>query len=441
MLDARLDMMAGTRHSMRKQLGSVAALLLLISTTSAVGELAAIHANQLPQETAVLAALDDAQQLEPYSSSWSSSWKYAISKDEVAARLGRDLGFLKTAVKAHPHNVELLLLTGLVARYAYNLDVPESYDATMEALKEAVTLAPNDVRGAWFRASFVCQTDKPGLGAEEFLAIEASRPWEQLPIGFWDDYMLCAEVVNMPAHVLRAADHLRKLHAPDSEIRGELTGMARKRFDAVDVTREYEPKEAWYSTKQGENWEFTGTGCGLRIRVHGDWQVKQIGMSKGACVALFETGPYQATSGKLSPSILILVKRPEENQSVEDFLGKIASPEKYKSEPDSEIACPFPGCLARKITQAGAYGKNGDQRGRVVAFERDSPEFPGLDFETPNPPPTQDAKEGANYYRPNQVLQRMPGKLYYIVLLDVAASIEEPALKDFDFLLKNLKVE
>jgi hypothetical protein len=45
------------------------------------------------------------------------------------------------------------------------------------------------------------------------------------------------------------------------------------------------------------------------------------------------------------------------------------------------------------------------------------------------------------YYRPNQIQQRISGKLYYLVLLDTAASIEEPALKDFDFFLKNLTVE
>jgi hypothetical protein len=35
----------------------------------------------------------------------------------------------------------------------------------------------------------------------------------------------------------------------------------------------------------------------------------------------------------------------------------------------------------------------------------------------------------------------MPGKLYYLVMLDTAASIEEPAMKDFDFFLENLTVE
>jgi hypothetical protein len=45
------------------------------------------------------------------------------------------------------------------------------------------------------------------------------------------------------------------------------------------------------------------------------------------------------------------------------------------------------------------------------------------------------------YYRPSQTNQRIPGKLYYLVLLDVAASIEEPALKDYEFFLQNMIVE
>jgi hypothetical protein len=76
-----------------------------------------------------------------------------------------------------------------------------------------------------------------------------------------------------------------------------------------------------------------------------------------------------------------------------------------------------------------------------VIFERDEPEFPGLIFESPQGPPQPKAGAGPVAYHPSQIQQRIPGKLYYVVLLDTAASIEEPALKDFDFFLQNLTVE
>jgi hypothetical protein len=94
-----------------------------------------------------------------------------------------------------------------------------------------------------------------------------------------------------------------------------------------------------------------------------------------------------------------------------------------------------------KGSQPEMYGKDGDGHGRIVAFERDQPEYPGLIFESPAEFPKQDAKPGTQVFRPNQVQQRIPGKLYYLVMLDTAASIEAPAMKDFDFFLQNLTVE
>ena len=161
-----------------------------------------------------MSAYDDAKQLEAYSSSWSMKWRYVIPKDEVAARLSKDLAFLNASLKEHPRNVELLLLAGLVAHYAYNVDVPETYGTTLEVLKEATALAPSDMRGSWFHASFVCQTNEPGPGANEFLSIEAGHTWDQLSIGSWRNYMECMHVVSMPMHVLRAGKYLDRLHAP-----------------------------------------------------------------------------------------------------------------------------------------------------------------------------------------------------------------------------------
>ena len=76
-----------------------------------------------------------------------------------------------------------------------------------------------------------------------------------------------------------------------------------------------------------------------------------------------------------------------------------------------------------------------------MVFERDQPESPGLIFEAPLEIPKSEGGEGVKYYRPSQIQQRIPGKLYYLVMLDTAASIEGPAMKDFDFFLDNLTME
>jgi hypothetical protein len=424
----------------RKLSALVFVSLFFLLAQYAKADIAAIHADRLPQETAILAALDDAAQLEPYSHTWSNKWSFEIPKEEVATRLGKDLGFLTIALKSHPDNAELLLLTGLVARYAYNLDVEGSYDIALNVLGQAQKLISFDIRAPWFRATLLCQTMKPKAGAEEFLSIENSHALDQLPAAFWDDYMECASVTNMPAHILRAAYHLEKLHVPDSAMRTFLIGTAHKNFDAFDPQKKYEPKEVWEVANAGENIEFTSTMCGLKLRAHGNWEVNQIGQTKdGGCIAYFSSDSYKGTVHDLHPSILVLVQQPKENEKLTAFSNKYEKDGAF--EPFAPAHCPAAACIAMKGVQPKMYKKDGDGHGRIVVFERDQPDFPGLIFETPREIPKAEDKEGLRYFRPNQTQQRIPGKLYYLVMLDTAASIEEPAMKDFDFFLENLTVE
>ena len=424
---------------MRKIAALLFASLLSLSTPCAFADVAAIHADKLPQETAVLAALDDVKQLEPYSHSWTNKWQYPIAKEEVATRLGKDLGFLTLALKSHPDNAELLLLTGLVARFAYNLDAPGSYETALKALGQAQKLTPSDIRAPWFHATLLCQTAKPTTGAERMLDIENSYAWDQLPTAFWDDYMECATVANMPAHFLRALDHSEKLHAPSLEARDVIADATRKRYEIFDPQREYQPKEVWQAVKVGDDPEFTNTTCGVRLRARGDWHIERLEVTKGSCVAQFRTGPYKATVSERTPNVLLLVQQPKENETLQEFSKKFLNDGTF--EPFTSVRCPSATCIAMKGVQPGMYKEDGDGHGRIVVFERDQPEFPGLIFEAPQEIPKSDGGEGVKYYRPNQIQQRMPGKLYYLVLLDVAASIEEPAMKDFDFFLENLTVE
>jgi hypothetical protein len=415
------------------------AVFLSLMTPYAFADVAAIHTDRLPQETAVLAALDDAKQLEPYSHSYTFPWKYPIAKEDVTARLGKDLGFLTIALKSHPENAELLLLTGLVARYAYNLDVPNSHETAISVLEQAQKLAPSDVRAPWFHATLLCQTNQSKAGAEEMLGIEDSHAWDQLPAAFWNDYLECATIANIPAHVLRAADHLEKLHAPSTEVRTAVTEATRKRYDAFDPKKEYDPKEVWQGANSGENTEFTSTTCGVRLRAHSDWTISRLEVTKGSCVALFRTGPYKATVNARTPNVLLLVQQPKENETLQEFSKKFLKDGTF--EPFTPTRCPAVTCIAMKGVQPGMYKEDGDGHGRIVIFERDQPEFPGLIFEVPLSLPKSDAKEGTHAYHPGQIQQRIPGMLYYVVLLDTAASIEEAAMKDFDFFLANLTVE
>ncbi len=415
------------------------ALLFFLFTPRSFADIAAIHADELPQETAVLAALDDAKQMEPYSSTWTSNWQYEVKKEEVASRLAKDLGFLKLAIKAHPDNVELLLLTGLVARYAYNVDVDGSYDDTMEVLGQAQKLVPSDVRAPWFRATLECQTMELKAGADEFLAIESGHDWKSLPESFWHDYINCATIANLPAHALRAVSHLVALHPGSQDDYSTAVDIAHNRVIPYDPNKKYEPKDVWSGGSAGDESIFTSTLCGVRLHAHGNWEIDQLGMGNGSCIADFSTGPYKATKGDLRPSVLLLVQQPKQGESLQSYAAKFVK--NGIASPDLALHCPASDCIALKVIDPGMYSKNGDGHGRIVVFERDQPEFPGLIFESAAAFPKPDNSVGAKYYRPTERQGRVPGKLYYLVLLDAAASIEEPALKDFDFFLQTLTVE
>ncbi len=230
------------------------------------------------------------------------------------------------------------------------------------------------------------------------------------------------------------------LHAADSKMRVELVDIARKRFDAFDLKKTYDPKEVWHGTKTGEDIVLTGTSCGLRMHVRGDWKIKNLALEKGECAAYFGSGYYHAVSRNLGPGVIAVVKQPANNETLQDIFKKyITKADTYTTFTPSK--CPVTSCTGMIATLKNMYGVDGDGKVTMVAFERVQPEFPRLIFEAPLELPKPDGGEGVKYYRPNQTQQRMPGKLYYLIMLDAAASIEEPAMKDFNFFLENLTVE
>ena len=70
--------------------------------------------------------------------------------------------------------------------------------------------------------------------------------------------------------------------------------------------------------------------------------------------------------------------------------------------------CPAQTCIALKGVQPGAYKGDGDGRPRLVFFERDEPEFPGLIFESPLELPKPESASGPAYYHPAKSSSAFP---------------------------------
>jgi hypothetical protein len=425
---------------MIRQARWTAIFLSLSLPAAAHAQISALERDKLPQSGPVLAALDDAAKLEPYTDRFQDRWNFPVSKQEAATRLGQDLAALQTAVKANPDNEELRLAAGLVAHYAYNIDVPDSDTAAIDQLAAAQKLAPPaDFRPAWFQADFYCQTLKTEEGANGFLALEAAHPWKDLPASFWRDYEHCAAITNMPAHLLRAADHLAQLGPaiPDDQL---YAGIGHGRFADVNLKKSYPAEESWSGARSDNDIVLTSTACGVQFHIKASWHTDRLELDKGSCVAFFNTGPYSAPGGPLHPGILVLVQRPQGSETLDEYAQRFTKKGAFTPMPVPH--CPAAQCSGLQGVQPGVYGKDGDSHPRVVVFERDEPPDPGLALESPTGPPTpQTSGQGVEYLRPTERLHRMAGKLFYLVTLDTASSIEAGAADDFDYFLAHLQVE
>jgi hypothetical protein len=411
-------------------------VLLSAVCVPALADVAAIHRDRLPQTAPVLAALDDARAMEPYTDRWNDKWQFPVAKADVAARLGVDFASLQAAVKDNPANEELLLLAGLVAHYGYNVDVEHTDDAVLSDLQAAGKLDASDFRVPWFHADFMCQTTKPSTGAEEFLSIEGAHPWRDLPPAFWRNYEHCAAVTNMPAHLLRAADYLAQLTPPTDDDRFYAV-IGNSRFTAVDLQKDYDSTSSWFGSRDGDEIILDSTACGVRFHAKAAWTADRLELQKGSCVAVFSTGPYTAPSGLLHPEILLMVQRPTGSETLADYAHRFTTKGTFSPMPVPH--CPATDCLAMQGDEPGVYGTDGDSHPHIVVFERDEPPNPGLLLESPADPPQ--GGQGLRYLRPDRMLHRMPGKLYYVIALDTAASIETGAIGDLDYFLAHFQVE
>lgn len=416
----------------------VLALIVLLSFMPAVAGLKDIHTDKLPQDKAVLQAYGNLLAIEEMVHDWSPEWHYSTPKEQVLAKVEASLAALKTALHAAPDNVELLLLTGLVAHYAYNIDVPDTYDLAMGSFEKAHTLAPEDYRAEWFTGTHQCHTTHVEAGMEKLLEVERLLGTRVPPFSFWDDYIFCASVTTMPAHVLRAADRVKRSGPPPSAMRDFLVGGAQKRFTTPDPASTYTAKEVWGSKQLSSGaLVLINSLCGFSVVSQGDWKLGLPDEKKGTCVIQLQTGPFTGRDGDVYPYVIVVVRQPKPGETLEQFAsthatGAFARP--------GTFTCPTEGCLTFESVKPAGYKAEGDAHFIVTVFKRAAPEFPGLLFEEPSGP--QPPKDGqAHVFHPGERLRRLEGTLYYLVGIDTASSVLSSATSEYETFLKNMKVE
>lgn len=414
-------------------------LICLLCACDGRAQLSQIDPAKLPQVDQVRGAYSKVATVESLARSWSPNWTFDIPKEQVVSTLTSSLADLSAAVAKSPDNSELLLLTGLVAHFAYNVDVEDAYKTAVESLERAHKVAPGDYRADWFLGIHRCQSDEVKQGMEQLLSVENRINWQQLSVDFWNDYISCSTVSLMEAHTLRAVDHAVHLGASPSHY-ASIVEMANKRYRLTDMETTYPAHDAWQAAEEEGKVQFRSQLCGLGFSAHTDWHMNVRDVAKGTCVVTIETGPYASKTGQSTPTLLLLTRGAQQPQeTLDDFVRSFVN--KYPSSRQiAPISCPTERCVAFEIVTNAMYQAEGGGHFLVLGFANEPDEFPGLLFERPDTPPKSESGDRVKYYRPNEKLHRLPGILYTVVELDSNDSIFRQAAADYQDLAKSLQL-
>lgn len=414
-------------------------LINLLCCGAGYAQLRQINPAKLPQDERVKAAYSKILPVESLARDGSPNWTSDTPKGQVVSILTSSLQELRLAETGSPENTELLLLTGLVAHLAYNVDVEKAYQTAVQSLERAHKLAPNDYRSEWFLGTHRCQSDEIKEGMEQLLSIENRIPWQQLPVDFWDDYITCSTMSLMPAHTLRAVERAEHLGASPSQY-GPAVDIANKRYKLTDTETTYLAHDAWQATEGGGDVQFSSQLCGLGFSAHSDWHMDIRDVAKGTCITTIETGPYPSKTGHSTPTLLLLTRTAKPQETLDEFGHSFVN--KYPSARQiTPSSCPTERCVAFEIVTNAMYQDEGGGHFLVVGFANQPADFPGLLFEMPDTPPKPETGGQVKYSRANEKLHRFPGVLYTVVEVDSNDSIFEKAAIDFRNLLKSIRLD
>jgi hypothetical protein len=413
-------------------------VIVCLAACPALAGMKDIRIEALPQDKGVRDACANVLKLEYMVSSWSPEWRYETPKEEVASTLKESLGTLKAAMANAPDNKELMLLTGLVAHYAYNVDVDGSFELAKELLTNAEMADHGDYRAEWFLAAHLCQANLPKEGMEKFLTVEARTAPTTLAAGFWDDYMACATIDSMPAHALRAGKMIVELRAEGSTYRDALLDINRRRYKEPDAKATYDFKDVWRMSDVGGNTAYTNFLCGFSFVPNNAWKLSLPDFRNGMCAAQVQTGAHRGRTGSVFSNVLVLARQPKPGESLENFVKSLLP--LGTAKPAALIACPTDTCVSFEAFDPETYKQEGGGHAIVTAFQRNAPEFPGFIFEQPAPLPSSEPGKTA-YFHPLERFRRLDGKMYYFVLLDSASSVLDKAKTDYEDFLKSMRIE
>ena len=308
-------------------------LLVGLCSSTAFAELHDIDPAKLSNAESIDKTYREVLALEPYVKHWEpKSPKDAPRRDSRVKTLAKAIDQLKSADHSNPDQEELVLLLGMVAQYGHNVDIDGAAQLGIDSYKRAHTIAPSDIRPDWFLGIHQCEYGDLVGGMTKLLATEQQAKKGSLPATFWDDYLTCATVSNMPFHALHAIQQIRASGVVLSHRQSVIEETNNRLFIQSIQDKEYDSKQVW-SVEQNDKSQFVFTSeiCGLRFRAAPTWGLKQFPVKNSQCAILIQVGPHDTPGGPMYPNILLIARPAKRGETIEEFSQTLQGDNTFRS--------------------------------------------------------------------------------------------------------------
>lgn len=378
--------------------------------------------------------------LEPMVENWTPTWSYNVPKEEIEKKLIAYYQELDSYASRHPDNPELALFKGLVAHYAYNLDLKEYYQLAVNSFQQAAAIDPTDYRVNWYWGAHLVKSNVIKEGMEKLLSVINTENHSGLSFSFWEDFAYCSLIASMPSHVLLGVERAKQIKTKKSkEIINYLAQYASEQLKKPPQDQPLEPEQIWTGFQDTDTIKYRNRMFGFSLQVPAGWLAQTTGCQNNSAAIFIKPPAKKGLAGSVSSTILCLAHQAQPGESITDFTSKILDP-RYSFE-EVQFNLDWDGVKAYQGKADDLYLSEGGAYNYVLTFSRKEPAQPGILLEFPVAVNESGAETGVSYYQSLAEYNRLQGEIYYLLVLDTTGSVFQESKEEFDLILRNLIVE
>lgn len=365
---------------------------------------------------------------------WVPDWVYKVPKDSVVNTLKSGLAGYS---KLHGDPYETNLLLGELSHYLYNLNFQDYYDSAENFYLRAVAQNDKDCRGYWFLAYHYSLSNEIAKGAQWFdKAIERANPGTGKD--FWQEYAFGMMLGGRFSHCRYALDKYKQ-QGGNAQLASMMDSTLKAKLLATDPDLTYQTRTLWQTNRPTpKKIVFISFILGMKFSVDSNWGMKVNGYAQKNSAVSFTPPMFTSKKGKqIGINIAVVVHVASENEQLKDFMATLI---KGKGRQDNTFALPDYKGISYTFQDPDIYADRGGAHIHYIGIERDQPQYPGLALEDQTRAFKGEAGK-IQFYTLNQTRTRLPGRIFYIWVLDTCEDIHEGSWATFQQLMQSVKLD